>query len=89
MLRRVIVAAAGSGNWTLEERDNGPGIPAAIRDQVLAPFFTTKARGGGLGLAIAKRVAELHGGTLTLAFPPDGGTSVCVPSPTKPAVQII
>jgi PAS domain S-box-containing protein len=82
-----IVMAARNGNWTIEVRDSGPGIPPDIRDQVLEPFFTTKARGGGLGLPIAKRVAELHGGTLTLAFPPDGGTAVSVQAPTKPVTQ--
>ena len=82
-----IVTTARNGNWTIEVRDKGPGIPPDIRDQVLEPFFTTKARGGGLGLPIAKRVAELHGGTLTLAFPPDGGTSVNVEAPAKPLAQ--
>jgi PAS domain S-box-containing protein len=82
-----VAAASRNGNWTIEVRDTGPGIPLEIRDQVLEPFFTTKARGGGLGLPIAKRVAELHGGTLTLAFPPEGGTSVRVEAPTTPPAQ--
>jgi PAS domain S-box-containing protein len=79
-----IVTAACNGNWSVEVHDSGPGIPLDIREQVLEPFFTTKARGGGLGLPIAKRVAELHGGTLTLAFPADGGTVVSVEAPAKP-----
>jgi len=82
-----IVTGARNRNWAIEVRDTGPGIPPDIRDQVLEPFFTTKARGGGLGLPIAKRVAELHGGTLTLAFPPGGGTSVSVEAPAKPPAQ--
>src|SRR4029453_7225222 len=82
-----VTTVARDGKWTIEVRDNGPGIPVVIRDQVLEPFVTTKARGGGLGLPIAKRVAELHGGTLTLACPPDGGTLVSVEAPTKPPVQ--
>jgi PAS domain S-box-containing protein len=82
-----VVAASRNGNWTIEVRDTGPGIPLEIRDQVLEPFFTTKARGGGLGLPIAKRVAELHGGTLTLGFPPEGGTSVRIEAPTTPRAQ--
>jgi PAS domain S-box-containing protein len=79
------------GTWTIEVRDAGPGIPAELRREVLEPFFTTKARGGGLGLPIAKRVAELHGGTLTLACPESGGTCVTVrlpaasPEAQKPA----
>jgi PAS domain S-box-containing protein len=75
------------GSWRMEVRDNGPGIPPDIREQVLEPFFTTKARGGGLGLPIAKRVAELHGGTLTLAFPADGGTLISVQAPRQPPTQ--
>jgi signal transduction histidine kinase len=42
--------------------DDGPGIPAALRDKILQPFFTTKSQGTGLGLAIvARRVAEFGG----------------------------
>ena len=69
------------GMWAIEVRDSGPGIPAELQHEVLEPFFTTKARGGGLGLPIAKRVAEMHGGALTLACPESGGTSVTVTLP--------
>jgi signal transduction histidine kinase len=69
-------------------RDTGPGIPAELREQVLEPFFTTKARGGGLGLAIARRTAELHGGTLTIDCPPDGGTVVTLALPVRPAASL-
>ena len=73
------------GNWMIEVSDDGPGIPLDIREQVLEPFFTTKARGGGLGLPIAKRVAELHGGTLALVFPESGGTTVTIAAPFRPS----
>jgi signal transduction histidine kinase len=48
--------------------DSGPGVPAALRDQIMLPFFTTKpvGRGTGLGLSIAKGIVEEHGGTLRL-----------------------
>jgi two-component system CheB/CheR fusion protein len=68
----------------IEVTDNGPGIPAAIRTRVLDPFFTTKARGGGLGLAIATRTAELHGGSLELTCPQGGGTIVTLTLPRHP-----
>ena len=68
-------------NLSVAIQDDGPGIPAENRERVLEPFFTTKARGGGLGLPIAKRTAELHGGTLTLACPDDGGTLVTLTLP--------
>jgi PAS domain S-box-containing protein len=83
--RLQISLAIRDRRWSIEVADNGPGIPLDIREQVLEPFFTTKARGGGLGLPIAKRVAELHGGTLTLTFPAGGGTSVTIAAPRDPS----
>ncbi len=60
---RVIVSAASNGGvCTLAVEDDGPGIPAALREKILQPFFTTKSQGTGLGLAIvARRVAEFGG----------------------------
>jgi len=68
-------------------RDTGPGIPPELQAQVLEPFFTTKARGGGLGLAIATRTAELHGGSLTIACPATGGTLVTLSLPLRSALS--
>jgi PAS domain S-box-containing protein len=80
-----IVVSRQDAKWTLAVCDSGPGILMDIRDRVLEPFFTTKARGGGLGLPIARRVAELHGGTLTLDFPATGGTTVTITAPVCPS----
>lgn len=65
--------------------DTGPGIPADIRDKIFEPFFTTKSRGGGLGLAITRRSVELHGGTVAVACPPEGGTRVSIILPLRPS----
>jgi PAS domain S-box-containing protein len=73
--------ALRDGMWTVEVHDKGPGVPMDLREQILEPFFTTKARGGGLGLPIAKRVAELHGGSLALTFPASGGMSATITAP--------
>ena len=59
--------------------DRGPGIPEALMEKVFEPYFRVegsrnRASGGtGLGLPIAKNMAQLNGGTLTLANRPEGG----------------
>jgi PAS domain S-box-containing protein len=67
-------------------RDNGAGIAAEARERLFQPFFTTKARGTGLGLPIAKRLVDLHGGAITVRCPPEGGTEVTVQLPES-AIQ--
>ena len=56
---------------TITVRDHGPGLPAGA--QIFEPFLTTRVKGTGLGLAVARRIAEQHGGTLDGANHPDGG----------------
>jgi signal transduction histidine kinase len=86
---RIIVRTAITGqSATVDVQDDGPGISADIQARVLEPFFTTKARGGGLGLPIAKRTAELHGGSLTLTCPAAGGTVMTLSLPVRPAVSV-
>jgi two-component system sensor histidine kinase HydH len=55
--------------------DRGPGIPEALRDKVFDPYFTTSATGTGLGLALADRLVEAHGGFMALDSRP-GDTTV-------------
>ena len=61
--------------------DAGPGIPSDIRQKIFNPFFTTKARGTGLGLSTAKRLIEAHRGTIHVDCPPTGGTTVTIRLP--------
>ncbi|HET6281218.1 MAG TPA: HAMP domain-containing sensor histidine kinase [Polyangia bacterium] len=54
-------------------RDRGPGVPEAERTRVFEPFHTTKLRGTGLGLAVAKRIVQLHGGRIDVVDALGGG----------------
>jgi len=63
---RVRVAATLAGREVvISVEDSGPGVPEGARDRLFDPFVTTKVRGVGLGLAVARQVVEAHGGTLT------------------------
>ncbi len=65
--------------------DNGPGVPAELRDRVFTPYFTTKqGRGGtGLGLAIVHRIISDHGGRVVVANVPTGGARFTVELPIR------
>ena len=67
------VAADGPADVTIKVRDHGPGLPPGAEAQIFEPFMTTRVRGTGLGLAVARRIAEQHGGTLTAENHPTGG----------------
>jgi signal transduction histidine kinase len=71
----IAAHADGGGRAVIEILDRGPGLGAEAREKLFRPFFTTKERGTGLGLALAKKVADAHGGTLEL-LPRDGGGTV-------------
>jgi PAS domain S-box-containing protein len=62
--------------------DRGPGMPEEVRGKVFEAFFTTKHRGTGLGLPIARRVVEAHGGRIQIDVPASGGTIISVQLPT-------
>ncbi len=57
----------------LRVRDRGVGVPEAEREHIFEPFVTGRQRGTGLGLPLARRICQLHGGTLTVSNHPEGG----------------
>jgi two-component system nitrogen regulation sensor histidine kinase GlnL len=65
----------------VELADTGPGIEAAVLDEVATPFFTTRPKGTGLGLAVARHWIACHEGTLRLESTPGVGTTVRIALP--------
>jgi signal transduction histidine kinase len=85
---RIEVAAgenlAGTEVW-LRIRDNGPGIPPEAQSKIFSPFFTSKASGNGLGLAISKKVVEAHGGSIEVESTPGSGCEFLLTFPKHAA----
>jgi two-component system, LuxR family, sensor kinase FixL len=65
--RRLVIRAGrdGNGDILVSLRDSGPGFPSGMTEQLFEPFFSTKADGTGMGLAISRSIIEAHGGTLS------------------------
>jgi two-component system NtrC family sensor kinase len=66
-------------------KDNGPGIPDAIKDKIFQPFFTTKdsGKGTGLGLSLAYDIVKAHGGELSMQSELAKGTDFIILLPLK------
>lgn len=61
------------GNINIEVADNGPGVPQELTRKIFVPFFTTKKKGSGVGLALARQVMTAHGGFVRVEANKDGG----------------
>ncbi|MGE0179490.1 MAG: PAS domain-containing sensor histidine kinase [Sphingomonas sp.] len=63
----------GAGRTRIEVSDNGPGVPEGLRQDIFLPFFTTKTKGTGVGLSLARQVILAHRGAIDIGEAPGGG----------------
>jgi two-component system sensor histidine kinase HydH len=75
-----------NGRLIYEVRDFGPGLPEGGEERIFEPFFTTRTTGTGLGLAVARRVAEMHGGSISATTHPQGGALFRIELPSTERV---
>lgn len=82
----VEIAVLDAGQqFLLQVRDRGTGMTDTVLEQALLPFYSTKRSGTGLGLALAREIAEAHGGRIRLSNRPEGGLIVSIWLPKPPA----
>ena len=81
-----IVHGEEAGSQRIRVTDNGPGIPANVLPKLFRPFFTTKAKGTGLGLAVVQKIIVQHGGQVEVRNRPEGGAEFIVTLPLPRSV---
>jgi signal transduction histidine kinase len=82
----IVLAARAEGDRVrLEVRDAGPGVPPDLRDKIFTPFFTTREKGTGLGLAFVREIVRDHGGDVSVGDAPGGGAVFLIDLPAAPA----
>jgi PAS domain S-box-containing protein len=75
----------GNGSLRVSVTDNGPGLDPKVADRIFRPFFTTKARGTGLGLALVQKIIVTHNGRISAANVGSGGACLTVTLPLRSA----
>ena len=83
----VSVSKDGKGRALVRVRDNGAGIPAAMKERIFEPNFTTKSSGMGLGLALVKNLIENFGGTISFESTTSGTEFTIVLPLSNPETQ--
>ncbi len=71
---KIIAGFAANNRPEVSVKDNGPGIPKEIAEQIFVPFFTTREKGSGIGLSLSRQIMRLHGGSLQLRSVPNKET---------------
>jgi two-component system nitrogen regulation sensor histidine kinase NtrY len=81
----AVRVSTDDGTVTIEVADRGPGVRVEDMSRIFEPYFSTYDTGTGLGLPIARRIVEVHGGTIVAANRPEGGLSVRITLPLHEA----
>ena len=94
---RIVPRIVIEGHWDevhgmlrISVSDNGPGVPDNVADRVFRPFFTTKAQGTGLGLALVQKIVVTHNGRVTVTNDDGGGARfvVTLPASIRPVSSV-
>ena len=84
LLRGELLHTQDSSLQRITVFDNGPGISAQARGKIFRPFYTTKANGTGLGLAVVQKIIVQHGGRVESRNRPEGGAAFIITLPVCP-----
>jgi signal transduction histidine kinase len=95
IIKNAIDAMPKGGKLTIKDKkanndlevsftDTGTGMTRDVLERMWAPFFTTKAKGLGLGLPICKRIVEAHGGNISVESTVEKGTTFKITIPIRP-----
>jgi len=87
LLKGELVRAEDGGSQRIQVLDNGPGIENDALSKLFRPFYTTKADGTGLGLAVVQKIIVQHGGQVEARNRPEGGAAFIVTLPVCGGVQ--
>jgi signal transduction histidine kinase len=98
IIKNAVAAMPKGGKLTISSRktddaveisftDTGVGMSKEVLEKLWTPFFTTKAKGLGLGLPICKRIVEAHDGKITVNSVLNKGTTFTVTVPVKPKME--
>ena len=94
---RIVPRIVIEGQWDevhgmlrISVSDNGPGVADNVADRVFRPFFTTKAQGTGLGLALVQKIVVTHNGRMTVTNDDGGGARfvVTLPASIRPVSSV-
>jgi signal transduction histidine kinase len=80
---RIAARMSGTSMVKVTVADDGAGVPGEIADQIFRPFFTTRATGTGLGLAVVQRIVRAHGGALSHQASAGGGATFAMELPLR------